>query len=180
MSNKYKFYEKENLYFVTYTVIEWIDIFTRNIYRDLLLDSWQYCTRKKGLVIHAWCIMTNHVHMIISSEKQELSDIMRDMKSFTSTNLRKSISENESRKKWILKLMKEAGTKNNNNKDFQFWQQNNHPQILDSNYLIEQKLDYIHNNPVKAGFVESPEDYLYSSARDYCGIKGLMDIEIIE
>ncbi len=182
MSRKYKFYEKTDLYFITYTVIKWIDVFTRNIYKDVLLDSWNYCIKNKGLKIHAWCIMTNHVHMIISSEKDELSNIMRDMKSFTSTSIKNMITENpiESRKKWMLKLMTEAGMENKNNNNFQLWQQHNHPILLDSNFLLDQKLDYIHNNPVKAGFVEEPEDFLYSSARDYMGIKGLIDIELIE
>jgi len=182
MSRKYKFYEKEDLYFVTYTVVNWIDVFTQNIYREVLLDSWNYCMKEKGLVIYAWVIMANHVHMIVSSNKEELSNIMRDMKRYTSTTLKKLIADNpeESRKEWIQQLMKQAGEKNSNNKKFQFWQQHNHPILLDSNYLLDQKLDYIHNNPVKAGFVEEAEDYLFSSARDYADIKGLIDIELIE
>jgi len=182
MSRKYKFFNKHKPYFVTYSVINWIDVFTRNAYKNVMLDSWNYCMKNKGLRIHAWCIMTNHMHMIVSSEQEELSDIMRDMKSYTSTTLRKTISNNpkESRKKWILEMMIEAGSSNNNNKGFQFWQQHNHPLILNSNKLIEQKLNYIHNNPVKAGFVEKPEDYLYSSARDYIGIKGLIDVDMID
>ena len=147
-----------------------------------MLDSWNYCMKNKGLKIHSWCIMTNHVHMIVSSEQEELSNIMRDMKSYTSTTLKKTISNNpnESRKRWILEMMKLAGSSNNNNKGFQFWQQHNHPLILNTNKLIEQKLNYIHNNPVKAGFVDKPEEYLYSSARDYIGIKGLIDVELID
>jgi hypothetical protein len=120
--------------------------------------------------------------MIISSKEEELSNIMRDMKSYTSTTLRKAIAENiqESRKEWMLKMIITTGSKNKNNKDFQFWQQHSHPILLYSNYLIDQKLEYIHNNPVKAGFVENPEDYIYSSARDYAGIKGMIDIELVE
>jgi len=111
-----------------------------------------------------------------------MSHIMRDMKSHTSTTLKHVITENpqESRKEWMLWMMKQAGVKNKNNNDFQFWQQHNHPILLDSNKLIDQKLDYIHNNPVKAGFVNVPEHYVYSSAGDYSGSKGLIDIEIIE
>lgn len=181
MSRKYKFADKTDLYFVSFTVIDWIDVFTRNIYRDVLLESWEYCIKNKGLIIYSWCIMTNHVHMIISSKQDEIQNIMRDMKSYTSGRLKKSITENpqESRKEWMMQMMVKAGTDNKNNKEFQFWQQHNHPIILDTNFLIDQKLDYIHNNPVVAGFVEKPEDYLYSSARDYAGIKGLLDIEII-
>lgn len=126
--------------------------------------------------------MTSHVHMIIGSEQRKLESIVRDMKSYTSMRLRKAIQENpqESRKEWMLWMMERAGKRNTNNKDFQFWQQHNHPIELDSNYLMEQKLDYIHNNPVEAGFVELPEEWLYSSARDYAGGKGLIDILLIE
>ena len=182
MSRNYKFFDNTELYFVTYTVVSWVDVFTRDEYRNVLLDSWNYCIKNKGLKIYSWCIMTNHVHMIISSDKNDLSNIMRDMKSFTSTTIKKMIIDNprESRKKWMLKIMKDAGLKNKNNNEFQLWQQHNHPIILDSNFMLEQKLDYIHNNPVKAGFVDEPESYLYSSARDYAGIKGLVDIEFIE
>ncbi len=182
MSLKYKFFDKTDLYFVTYTVINWMDVFTSDIYRNVLLDSWNYCIKNKGLKIHAWCIMTNHVHMIISSDGEELSNIMRDMKSFTSTTLKRIIADNpqESKKIRMLKMMKDAGTKNSNNNGFQFWKQHNHPILLDTNYILDQKLDYIHNNPVKKGFVDEPENYLYSSARDYIGIKGLIEIELIE
>ena len=182
MSRKYKFGDKGDLYFVTYTVVGWIDVFTRDEYRQALLDSWNFCVKKKGLVIYSWCIMTNHVHMIVSSRKNEMKDIMRDMKSFTSGKIRKLIEDNpeESRKEWILKMMVKEGTENGNNKGFQFWQQHNHPVILDTNYLIDQKIEYIHNNPVKAGFVDEPENFLYSSAGDYVGKKGLIDIEVLE
>ncbi len=182
MSRNYKFFDNTELYFVTYTVVSWVDVFTRDEYRNVLLDSWNYCIKNKGLKIYSWCIMTNHVHMIISSDKNDLSNIMRDMKSFTSTTIKKMIIDNprESRKKWMLKIMKDAGLKNKNNNEFQLWQQHNHPIILDSNFMLEQKLDYIHNNPVKAGFVDEPESYLYSSARDYAGIKGLVDVVFIE
>ncbi len=182
MSLKYKFFDKTDLYFVTYTVINWMDVFTSDIYRNVLLDSWNYCIKNKGLKIHAWCIMTNHVHMIISSNEEELSNIMRDMKSFTSTTLKRIIADSpqESYKNRMLKIMKDAGAKNSNNNGFQFWQQHNHPILLDTNYILDQKLDYIHNNPVKKGFVDEPESYLYSSARDYAGIKGLIEIELIE
>ena len=182
MSRNYKFFDNTELYFVTYTVVSWVDVFTRDEYRNVLLNSWNYCIKNKGLKIYSWCIMTNHVHMIILSDKNDLSNIMRDMKSFTSTTIKKMIIDNprESRKKWMLKIMKDAGLKNKNNNEFQLWQQHNHPIILDSNFMLEQKLDYIHNNPVKAGFVDESESYLYSSARDYAGIKGLVDIEFIE
>lgn len=127
--------------------------------------------------------MTNHVHLIISSEegyKQE--DILRDFKKFTSKRIIEAIicNERESRKNWMIWVFKTAGEKNSNNKNYQFWQQDNHPIELSTNHLMRQKLDYIHNNPVEAGVVSEPEHYIYSSATDYAGGKGLIDIEFIQ
>lgn len=179
MGRKYAIRNQESFYFVTFTVVYWLDVFTRIEYRNIFLESVRHCQNEKGLNVGAWCIMTNHVHMIIGSEgKFNLEDIIRDMKSYTSRHIRKYMENNplESRKDWMIWMMQRAGKKKSNNKDFQFWQQHNHPIELTYNELIEQRLDYIHNNPVKAGFVETPSDWLYSSARDYEGRKGLLDI----
>ena len=106
---------------------------------------------------------------------------MRDFKSHTSHTLRSGITDNksESRKEWILWMMKRAGTKNSNNKDWQFWQQDNHPIALYNEVITKQKLDYLHLNPVVAGFVTRAEEYTYSSAIDYYGRKGLLDIRLL-
>jgi len=80
----------------------------------------------------------------------------------------------------MLWLFKQAGKSNPNNSNFQFWQQDNHPEELISNDFIDQKLDYIHNNPVLSGLVDEPQHYRYSSARDYAGEKGLLDLVLIE
>src|ERR1039458_8529016 len=100
--------------------------------------------------------MTNHVHMIIGSATNPLENIVRDMKKFTSENIRKAIQENpkESRREWIIWMFKKAGSKNNNNDNYQLWQQHNQPIELSTPEMFNQKLEYIHNNPVKAGFVE--------------------------
>jgi len=182
MSRKYKFRDPDELYFVSYAVVGWIDLFVRTVYKDLLLESWRYCQINKGLLIYGWCIMTSHVHMIIGSEKDKLEDIMRDMKKFTSLELKKAIINNseESRKKWMLDLMREAGKTNAQNRDFQLWQQSNHPIPLTTMKIAHQKLEYTHNNPLETGFVDKPEEYLYSSARDYYGMKGLIDIILLD
>jgi putative transposase len=182
MSRKYKFRDNDKLYFLSFAVINWIDLFIRRVYKDILIESLKYCTEKKDLDVYAYCIMSSHVHLIIGSRGNKLENIMRDFKSFTSTNLKQAIKEHpgESRKEWMIWMMERAGKKNSNNTDFQLWQQHNHPIVLDSNYLLQQKLDYIHNNPVEAGFVEQPQDYLYSSAKNYCGQVGLIEVILIE
>lgn len=182
MSRKYKFRNQEKLYFVSFAVVYWLDVFIRNEYKDELLESLKYCIEKKGLEVYAFCIMTSHVHLIIGTNGEKMEDIMRDFKSFTSTRLRNLIDANlsESRREWMLWLMERAGKKNSNNKGFQFWQQHNKPIELYDNVIMDQKLEYIHNNPVEAGFVSRPEDYVYSSARNYCGEQGILDVKIIE
>lgn len=135
------------------------------------------------MIIYAWCIMPSHVHLIIGTNKDPMENILRDFKSYTSRNLKDKIRSNpqESRKEWIIWMMKRAGIKNGNNHEWQLWNQCNHPIELSSNKMIEQRLHYIHYNPVEAGFVDSPECWKYSSAIDYAGgSKGLLEITLIE
>jgi len=178
MSRKYKFRDQEKAYFVTFATLNWIDVFTRRLYKDILVNTINHCINEKGLIVYAWCIMSNHVHMIIATNNEDLQNIMRDLKGYSSKEILKAITENqqESRKEWMMWMFERAGKKNSNNTKFQFWQQHNHPLVLDSSIIFEQKLNYIHNNPVKAGFVEYPEHYLYSSARDYSEGKGLVKV----
>ena len=127
--------------------------------------------------------MSNHVHLIASAkEEQNLSDILRDLKKFTSKKLLDVITSNpvESRKEWMVWMFERAGRYNINNRKFQFWQQDNHPVELSSNEMLDQRLDYIHNNPVKEGIVYEPEHYVYSSAIDYSCEKGKVEVSFIE
>jgi REP element-mobilizing transposase RayT len=171
------------IHFITFAVVQWIDVFSRKDYADILVDSLKYCQANKGLKIHAWCIMTNHVHLIISTQSpNKLSDVLRDLKKFTSNNILKEISKNqhESRKNWMLWIFKKAGENNNKNKDSQFWQQDNHPIECDTNEIIETRLNYLHENPVRARMVWQEQDYVYSSGIDYYTEgKGLIEIDFI-
>lgn len=178
MSRNYKFKNPEGLYFVSFAVINWMDVFIRPIYFDCLVTNLNYCVEKKGMKIYAWCIMTNHVHLVFKSTVQKPEDLLRDFKTFTSKQLLKLIQENfrESRREWLMCAFAKAGKANSNNTHFQFWQQHNHPIELWSNKFIDQKINYILANPVKAGFVEYDYEYLHSSARDYCDVKGLVNI----
>ncbi|QKJ31281.1 transposase [Mucilaginibacter mali] len=182
MSVKYKFRDQEKLYFISFAVVNWIDLFIRNDYKDIMLNSWKYCQTHKGFEIYGWCIMTSHVHMIIGSNGAKLEDIMRDMKKHTSIALKAAIQNHpgESRREWMLWMMERAGRKNSQNINFQLWQQDNHPIEIYDFRILHQKLDYIHNNPVVAGIVDKPQDYLYSSARDYYGLPGMVDIILVD
>jgi putative transposase len=183
MSTKYKIRDQQQLYFLTFAVVRWVDVFTRREYKDLLLESLRYCQQHKGLELYAYVIMPNHVHLIAGvAEGGNLSGVMRDLKKFTSSAILKAIRENpqESRREWMLWLFRSEGQHNPNNTHYQFWQQDNHPIELSTNEMLQQRMDYLHYNPVEAGFVSSPEDYLYSSARDYCGEKGLLELVLVE
>jgi putative transposase len=162
MSRNYKFRNQECLYFVTFSVIRWIDVFTRREYKDILVDSLNYCIQHKGLELYAWVIMSNHVHLIIGTHDKPMENILRDIKRHTSKKLTAAISGNnqESRREWMMWFFEREGKLNPNNEYVQFWQQGNHPIELWSNEVINQKFDYLHYNPVVAGWVDEPEHYL--------------------
>ncbi|MCZ8196061.1 MAG: transposase [Flavobacterium sp.] len=169
MSRKYKFGEKEGAYFVSFATVNWIDVFTRDDYFSTIIESLTYCRKEKGMEIYGYCIMPSHVHLIFHSSFGDPSGLMRDFKGFTSRKMLKVIEENpqESRKEWMLWMFERAGKKNSNVKNKQFWQQNNNPIEIWSLKVFEQKLNYIHYNPVETGFVTDPIDWKYSSARNY-------------
>ncbi|WP_342644719.1 transposase [Mucilaginibacter sp. CSA2-8R] len=182
MSTKYKIGNQDKRYFVSFAVVHWIDLFVRPGYVHVMLDSWQYCRRHKGLETYGWCIMSSHVHMIIGTVKNDMPDILRDMKRHTSQQLRQAIQTHpqESRREWMLWMMERAGRKNSQNTGFQLWQQDNHPIECTTHAILHQKLDYLHQNPVVAGLVEPPQDCLYSSARNYYGLLALLDVTLID
>ncbi len=178
----YKIRNKEGIHFITFAVVEWIDVFTRKAYRDIVLESIRYCQKEKGLELYCWCLMSNHIHMIVSAKENNISDVLRDFKKFTSKKLLSDIeaNEKESRRIWMLELFAKAGEANSRNKRYQFWRQDNQPKELITENFTRQKLDYIHNNPVEAGIVEKAEEYLYSSAKDYLtNRKGLLEIKFL-
>lgn len=156
----------DELYFVTLTITNWIDIFTRRLYSDLIIDNLAYCQQHKKLNIYAYVLMTNHLHMIANVEDSKLSDVLRDFKTYTSKEIFKLIRSNlqESRREWLIEAFEYAGKDNHLNKNHQLWQNGNYPVLLFTPAVIQQKIDYIHNNPVRAGFVGSAHEYWYSSA----------------
>lgn len=156
----------DELYFVTLTVTDWVDVFTRRLYGDFIIENLAYCQQHKKLNIYAYVIMTNHIHLVTNAEGGSLGDVLRDFKTYTSKQLVKLIRENntESRADWMLHIFEKAGQYNPDNVNHQFWQPGNYPVQLYTPAVIEQKIDYIHQNPVRAGFVGSAHEYWYSSA----------------
>ena len=164
-------HDQGGLYYTTSTVVGWIDIFSRKKYRDIILNSLQYNIEHKALLVFAYVIMSNHIHLVLRAgnpQKWPLWDILRDFKKFTARTILDTImKEKESRRDWLMYMFKYYAKQNTNNREFQFWQQDNYPVELLNINQVWTKINYIHNNPVKAGIVDSPEEYIYSSARNY-------------
>jgi REP element-mobilizing transposase RayT len=113
----YKIINKEAIHFITFAVVEWVDVFTRKEYKDVLINGLKHCQKEKGLIIYAWCIMSNHVHLAVAAKNNDLSDILRDFKKFTAKQIVKVIEESktESRKDWMLSVFKKEGALNSRN-----------------------------------------------------------------
>jgi len=156
----------DELYFITMTVCGWIEIFSRQIYKDILIESFQYCQKNEGLDIFSYVIMPNHIHMICRRQNADLSELLGRFKSFTSKEILKTIKshDGESRRDWMLKQFQEFAKQSNQYSEYHLWQYTNHPLLLYSKRIIAQKRNYIHQNPVKAGIVNDATAYLYSSA----------------
>ncbi len=185
MSTRYKFADKSATYFTTSTVVGWIDVFTRDVYRNILLDSFKHCQKNQGLQIHAWVLMTNHFHMVYScAASHDPAMVLKNIKSYTALKIIDAIIRNpkESRRDWMLKIFRQYGAENKSNHQYQFWQHENHPVLLDNANILDQRMNYLHENPVKAGFVESAENWKYSSAVDYYtkAGKGLLEIVSVD
>jgi putative transposase len=170
------------VYFVTDTVVDWVDIFTRPIYRHIIIESLEYCQKEKGLIIYAWVLMTNHMHMIAGAcGENKISDILRDFKKFTSKKILQTllVESGESRREWMLNRFEYAGKNDKKITNYKFWQEGKDAQEIYLNDYFNQKLNYIHHNPVKAEFVNREEDYRYSSAIDWAGGKGLLEVTLV-
>ena len=179
MSTKYKATTTDEAYFITITTIGWIDFFTRLNQKYVLINALKHCQENKGLEIYAYCIMSSHIHLLCKSTGGfVLSDVMRDFKKFTSKEIIKTIVEQpESRREWMLAYFEKSCEHLKRSQKYKVWQDGYHAEIVETNWFIKQKINYIHNNPLKDKIVTLPEDYYFSSARNYAGLDN--DLEVI-
>jgi putative transposase len=176
----YKIRNQVATHFLTFTIVGWIDLFSRQRYRDIIIESLAYCRKEKGLLLNAYVIMSNHIHFIWRSADNDLSGLIRDFKRHTSKRLTSSIQEEpESRREWLLYMFKFYANQTNSNEMFKVWTGDNHPEEIHSAAFLATKMNYIHQNPVRAGLVADPTSYIYSSASSYKGKKGLIDVDVI-
>jgi len=180
-ADNYSITDQNGIYFLTFTIIDWVDAFTRKEYKLIITDSLNYCVENKGLEIFAWCLMSNHLHMVCRAEEEyKISDIIRDFKKFSAKAIIREIEKiSESRRDWLLYKFEYAGKFDNRIKKYKFWQETNHAILLDDNQKIEQRINYTHQNPVRALIVSESHDYMFSSARDYTGENGYVKVNIV-
>ncbi len=158
-----------------------MDVFTKKDYKIIVVDALNYCIENKGLEVFAYVIMSNHLHMIArAKEGYKLSEIIRDFKKFTSKAIVKRVIElPDSRSEWLVNKFAFEARRTKRARDYKFWRDDNHAICLARRELITQKLNYIHQNPVKQMIVSNPVDYLFSSAIDYADGKGFVKISHI-
>ena len=171
--DRYLITDQNATYFLTFTVVDWIDIFTRPVYKTIVVDSLNYCSEHKGWKIYAWVLMSNHLHLVVSTQPPfRMSDVLRDFKKFTSKKILDAIQHGpESRREWLLDKFSYHARRTGRAKDYKLWRDDNHAIYLDNATTTNQKIDYIHQNPVTALVVANAEDYLHSSANVYTGSK---------
>jgi putative transposase len=155
-----------NVYFSTSTVVDWLPVFTTDTYFSIVVSSFKYCQIHKGLNIVAYVIMPEHIHLVTSNpEEGSLSDIMRDFKRFTSKEITRELEKQN--KVSLLNTLQKSAAKAKGNTEYKVWQGGFHPESIYSETFLKQKVEYIHYNPVRRGLVSRPEEWRYSSARNY-------------
>ena len=172
---------KDKSYFMTMTVVDWIDLFTKVNHKMLMIDSLKFCQENKGLNIFGWCLMPSHLHVIANTTIPfELDDVIRDFKRFTCNHLIEQINnEPESRREWLIDKFHFAAKSHPKNKNYKIWQDGNHAVELFTEKVTWQKLNYIHRNPVVDKIVYKEEHYLFSSARNYYNLSFLLPVDCL-
>ena len=163
MRSRYGFRNPEGTYFVTSTTVEWLPVFSSAACCNILVQSFLHCRVHKGLKIYGWVILDNHVHAVLSGP--DLSSTLRALKGFTAQVLIEQIKRE--RRDWLLNQLAYYCSVHKTRSEHQVWQEGVHPQEIEGDAMMRQKLDYIHHNPVMRGLVVAPEHWRYSSAHEW-------------
>jgi len=170
--SRYSIRETQAPHFLTCTVINWIPVFTRPQTVDIILDALQYRQQHNGWKIYGYVILENHLHLVVQAD-----DLLAELPLFKSYTARQLIDYlKECHAERVLKQMAFFRKAHKLDREYQCWEEGSHPQLIQNAEMLRQKLDYIHFNPVKRGYVDKPEHWRYSSARNYAGLEGLMPV----
>ena len=170
--SRYRIYNAEYPHFLTCTVVGWLPIFTCQKTVKLLFDSWKWLHENRGLTIYAYVILENHLHLVASSNN--LAEDIGDFKSFTARKIIDLLKERNA--EMLLDQLKWHKEKHKTDRIYQLWQEGSHPEEIQDQRMMAQKIEYIHNNPVARGYVDEPIHWRYSSARNYAGMTGLFPV----
>ncbi len=170
--SRYRFGDDHYPYFMTNTVVAWLPVFSQPDFAEVVLDSWRFLQRERDIDILAFVIMENHLHWIAVGP--QLSKRVGEFKSFTATTIIKQMQEK--RYKTMLQELQFYKLRHKVDQTHQLWQEGSHPQVIESDDVMWQKIEYIHNNPLRRGYVDDPTHWRYSSARSYAGQPGLIDV----
>ena len=169
---RYRIFEPEYPYFMTCTIVGWLPVFTRPDAVDIILDSWRFLQREREFRLFGYVILENHLHLIASAP--ELPAAMQSFKSFTARQLVDLLTRNSA--EVLLRQLRAHKLRRKQESEYQVWQEGSQPKQIQSDEMMWQKLEYIHDNPAKRGYVDDPLHWRYSSARNDAGQPGLIDV----
>jgi REP element-mobilizing transposase RayT len=171
--SRYRFGENEYAYFLTCTIVGWLPVFTRPQTVQFLYDSWRFLQENGRLTIYGYVILENHLHLVASSPA--IAKEIGDFKSFTA---RQIVDYLETRHvKTLLNWLRFLKVRHKNDREYQVWQEGSHLEQIKDDEMMRQKLEYLHLNPVKRGYVDEPTHWRHSSARNYAGLPGLFPVK---
>jgi REP element-mobilizing transposase RayT len=173
--SRYKISEESNTYFTTMSAMNWLPLFSVGKIAEIILNSLQFMHNNKRIILHAYVIMETHIHTVSTSK--EFADEIRNFKSYTARQIVDYLAINGP--VTLLDQLKFYKKKHKTNQKYQVWQEGYHPKAILSENVLKQKIEYVHYNPVRRGFVDKPEHWRYSSARNYLGVEGIVSIEPI-
>ncbi|MES9880252.1 MAG: transposase [Sedimenticola sp.] len=171
--SRYVITEADKPHFLTCTVQEWLPLFTRPDSVEIILDSWRHLQQHEGFKLYGYVILENHLHFVAQAPR--LDKCVSSFKSFTARQLLNYLEANHVNR--LLERLRFACKAHKHDRQYQLWQEGSHAELVFSEKMMREKLEYIHNNPVKRGYVEMPEHWRYSSAKNYLGESGLIAVD---
>lgn len=171
--SRYKIYEPTHPHFITCTVLHWIPIFTRTETTDIIFDSLKYLQKADNFKLYAYVILENHLHMIASSN--DLAKSMESFKKYTARGIIELLKERNVTT--ILDQLTFYKKAHKEDRKYQLWQEGIAPKLIQNDAMMIERINYIHQNPIKRGYVDEAKHWRYSSARDYEGDIGLIEVE---
>jgi REP element-mobilizing transposase RayT len=173
--SRYRFDDSRAPHFLTCTVVAWLPVFTRPETTQILYDSWKFLQQNQRMELYGYAILENHLHCIAGAE--DLSKEIGDFKSFTARRIIDMLQTRNART--LLEQLRVYKRRHKVDQEYQLWQEGSHPQVIQGEEMMLQKLEYMHLNPVKRGYVDDPVHWRYSSARNYAGLPGLIDVRTV-